>query len=130
MTYAGLGFRPVKASADTTGMNTGNYTCVFNDTVIAVNVPYFELYHFYLTAPQLSGTETTVQVMLNQGYWDYNLIGQANAWDPSQPMILSPGDVLYFFFNVPTSNTTVPVVYAWFRYDITYTNGVPISSGG
>ena len=127
MTYAGLGYRPVTGVADTTGMNGGNYTCQFDPAVVNANVPYFEAYHFYVTAPALSATSTTVQIALNTGKWDYNLIAQANAWDPAQPMIMTPGDTLYFYFNVPTSITPAPVVTVWFRYDIAFTNGVPIT---
>ena len=108
-------------------MNTGNYTAVFDPSVIAVNVPYFECYHIYVTAPVLTGSGTSIQIAVNSGYWDYNLLAQANGWDPAQPIILTPGDTLYCYFNVPTSNTTVPMVTCWFRYDIAFTGGVPIN---
>lgn len=112
-----LGAYPVKAAADTTGLNPNNYTAAFSPSVIPTQVPVFELYHLYVTAPTLVGVSTTATVMLNTNYWDVTLIGQANSWDPSQPMLMRPGDTLYVLFNVPTSNTTVPTVTAWFRYE-------------
>jgi hypothetical protein len=127
MTYAGLGYRPVAGVLDTTGMNTGNYTCTFDPAVINANVPYFEVYHMYITSPVLSGQNTTVQLSLNNGQWDYNLIAQANAWDPAQPMIMTPGDTVFFYFNVPISFTPPPIVTCWFRYDIAFTGGVSLT---
>jgi len=114
-----LGCRTVKAAADTTGRNAGNYTAVFDATVLGIQNPYFEMYKLYLTAPVLAGGSTQVDVGLNLNYWDTTLIGQRNAWDADQPLLMTPGDTLYVYFNVPTSNTTVPVVYAWFRYQNT-----------
>lgn len=116
MTYIPLGPRPVLAAADTTGHNLGNYTAVFDLAVIGINTPYCEMYHLYITAPTLTGQTTTARITLNLANWDITLLGQANAWDANQPMLLTPGDTFYVFFNVPTSNTTIPTVTAWFRH--------------
>lgn len=116
MVYIPLGYRPVKAAADTTGQNAGNYTAVFDSSVIRVTRPSFEMYHLYLTAPTLVGQSTTADVLLNLGFWDTTLIGQRNSWDPAQALLMAPGDTLQVFFNVPISNPTVPTVTAWFRY--------------
>lgn len=117
MAYVTLGPRPVVAKADSTGQNTGNYTAVFDQTVMSINVPEFELYHMFITAPTLTGQSTTAQIKLNQAFWDATLIGQLNSWDPSQPMILTPGDTISILFNVPTTNATAPTVTCWFRYN-------------
>jgi hypothetical protein len=116
MPYHTLGARPVQARADTTGLNTGNWTAVLDGQVITSTVPVFELYHIYLTAPTLTGAPTTATVMLNLMHWDITLIGQANSWDPSQPMLLQPGDTLFVMFNVPVTTTPPPTVTGWFRY--------------
>lgn len=116
MAYVPLGYRTVKAAVDTTGQNPGNYTATFDAKVLGIQNPYFEMYKLFLTAPVLAGGSTQVDVGLNLGYWDTTLIGQRNAWDANQALLMTPGDTLYVYFNVPTSNTTVPVVYAWFRY--------------
>lgn len=117
MAYVPLGFRPATVGADTTGLNAGNYTATFDAQVMGIQVPVFEMYHLYLTAPVLATGQTTATVMINRGYWDVTLIGQANSWDPSQPPLLGPGDDVFILFNVPTSNRTVPTAYAWFRYE-------------
>jgi hypothetical protein len=123
--YAPLGYRPVNAVKDVTGNNTGNYSAVFTPDVIGANVPYFELYHFYVTAPMSTGgNQPTVQVGLNQGLWDYNLVASGNGWDPAQPMLMTPGDTLAFYFNIAATVTTVPSVTAWFRYDTAFVQGV------
>ena len=125
MPYASLGYRPATAAADVTGNNDGNWTALFDQGSISNNVPYFELYHFYVSSPFLaSGQQPTIQVALNQGLWDYNQQGAGNGWDPSQPMLLTPGDTLYFYFNLPVDITPAPVVTAWFRYDTAFTGGV------
>lgn len=118
MAYYPLGFRPAAIGADTTGLNTGNYTATFDSDVLGITVPVFEVYHLYLTAPTLASGQTTATVMINRGYWDVTLIGQANSWDPSQPALMTPGDALFVLFNVPTSNTVKPTAYAWFRREI------------
>lgn len=119
MAYVTLGPRPVKATADTTGLNTGNYTASLSDQVIGASVPRFEMYHMFISAPTLTGIATTATVLVNRQYWDATLIGQLNSWDPSQPMLLQPGDEIDVLFNVPTTNTTVPTVTCWFRYETT-----------
>lgn len=114
--YFSLGARPVTATADTTGLNSGNWTAVLGHEVIGATTPYFELYHLYIKSPTLVGVPTTATVMLNTNFWDVTLIGQANSWDPAQPLIMTPGDDLFVLFNVPTSTTPPPVVTGWFRY--------------
>lgn len=118
MAYMPLGSRPVKAIKDTTGLNTGNYTCIFDDSVINASTPRFEMYHMYVEAPSLVGQSTTAKVVMNTGSWDATLLGQLNSWDPSQPLLMTPGDTLYVLFNVPVPNATVPTVTAWFRVQV------------
>lgn len=122
MAYASLGARPVVATPDTTGNNEGNWTAMCDNSVIGANVPYFELYHLYIKSPVLSAAQTSAQVMLNTNFWDATLVAQLNSWDPSQPMLLTPGDTIYILFDVPTSQTPAPIVTCWFRYDIAILN--------
>jgi hypothetical protein len=119
MSYVPLGARPVVAIPDTTGLNPGNWTARVGHELIQATVPVFELYHLYLTAPTLPGTATRATVLLNLHSWDVTLLGQANSWDPSQPMLLQPGDDLHVMFNVPTTTNPPPQVTAWFRYQPT-----------
>lgn len=119
MSSVPLGYRPVKAKADTAGLNAGNYTATFTPDVLGIQNPVFEMYHLYLTAPVLAGGSTQVDIALNGGYWDTTLIGQRNSWDAQNPLLMTPGDTLFVYFNVPSTNTTVPTVTAWFRYQNT-----------
>lgn len=119
MAYVPLGYRPVPATADISGNNTGNYTCMFDQAVINAKTSVFEVYHLYITAPLLAGSSTTATVAVNDGYWDVTLTGQANGWDPAQPILMQPGDTLWVYWNVPVTNPVAPSVTAWFRYDNT-----------
>jgi len=114
--YVPLGYRPVIATADTTGLNTGNWTAAFDPRLLSIQQPVFEMYKLYVRAPVQAGGSTQLDVVLNNGYWDTTLIGQRNAWDAVQALLMTPGDTLYVLFNVPTSTTPAPTVYAWFRY--------------
>lgn len=115
MPYFPLGGRPVIAVADMTGQNPGNWTARIGHELIQATVPVFEMYHLYIKSPTLVGQLTIAQVLLNQYYWDVTLIGQYNSWDPSQPLLMTPGDDVYVTFNVPTSTTPAPMVTGWFR---------------
>lgn len=116
MTYVTLGSRPVTAVADTTGLNPGKFTAVVDQSVINSTVSVIEMYHMYIEAPTLTGQATTAKVLLNTQFWDATLIGQLNSWDPSQPMLIQPGDTIYVLFNVPISTTPAPIVTCWFRF--------------
>jgi hypothetical protein len=118
MAYFPLGPRPSTAKADMTGLNTGNWTALLDHSQIGVTTPVFEMYHLFIESPTLIGKSTTATVLLNLHSWDVTLIGQANSWDPAQPLLMTPGDDLAVMFNVPTTTTPVPVITAWFRYQI------------
>lgn len=117
MPYVPLGPRPANGIKDTTGNNAGNWTVPLTSSVIQSSVPYFELHHLFIKSPTLSDAQTSAQVMINNNFWDATLVAQLNSWDPSQPMLLTPGDDVYVLFNVPISMTPAPFVCAWFRYD-------------
>lgn len=95
--------------------NTGNYTTTFDATNMRFAVPTFECYHLYVNGPP----GASFQVFINNLQWDNQLLGQANGWDPVQPMLLRPGDTIFFYWNVAVPNTIIPAVTAWFRYDTT-----------
>jgi hypothetical protein len=116
MAFYPLGARPAIGQHDMTGRNVGNWTCALDKGALGISQPVFEMYHLYLTAPALTGSFTTATVLLNLYSWDVTLIGQNNSWDPSQPMLMTPGDTLYVAFNVPTTQTPPPEITAWFRY--------------
>lgn len=116
--YMPLGARPATAVADTTDLNTGNWTATLTPDVINVTVPVFEMYHMYIQAPTLNaGEQSNARVRWNQYFWDATLVAQLNSWDPSQPMLLIPGDEISVLFNVPISSTPAPMITCYFRYE-------------
>lgn len=114
MSYIGLGSRRITAAVDATGWNTGNLTGVFNAETIGHKMPYFELYHMAIVNVP---SNTTVQVYQGIELYTVAQLDTIGDWDPSQPMLLSPGTEVYVLFNVLAAVTPAPIVTAWFRYD-------------
>lgn len=115
MGYYPLGPRTVAAGPDSTEQNPGNYTAVLDSTVLRITTPVFELYHLFIKAPGIS-SNIEVTLGLNLSSWDVTLTGQANGWDPAQPMLCIPGDVIYIFFGLSYPQAQAPQVVGWFRY--------------
>lgn len=115
MAYIGLGSRPVTAAPDTTGLNPGNYSTVFDPNSISMSIPYFECYHMVVTGvtPGFQGT-----VYVNNQLWGFTNPLGGSEWDPVQPILLTPGDQFYIAWNIPSTGTP-PQCTAWFRYDNT-----------
>lgn len=114
MTYVGLGARTVTGVADQTGRNPGNWTVTFDPNAINVNVSHFELYKLVVTGAAASATFT---VYVNVNLWDTAVYATNNSWDPQQPLLLNPGDTVYFFYSSPSNDGHQPTIAAWFRYD-------------
>ena|SRR6516164_10380586 len=114
MAYVGLGSRRVISAPDLTGLNPGNYTTAFTPATINTNVPYFEVYKMIVENVPLGFSAT---IVIDNKKFSFTLPNQGSEWDPAQPMLLIPSNELDFLWNIPTSNTTVPIVTAWFRFD-------------
>lgn len=114
MAYIGLGARKAVGTADTTGNNTGKWTVVFDPQTINVNVAHFELYKLVVTG---AAQTATFNVYVNVNQWDTAVYATNNSWDPQQPLLLTPGDVVYFYYSSSSSDGNKPTIYAWFRYD-------------
>ena len=114
MAYVGLGARTARGAADTTGSNAGNWTVQFTPQVINVNVPHFELYKLVVTG---AANTATFNVYVNTYQWDTAVYATNNSWDPQQPLLITPGDTVYFYYSSASSDGHQPVIYAWFRYD-------------
>jgi hypothetical protein len=112
-TYVPLGNRTVTGGPDSTGFNSGNWTVVFDPNALNINVPIYECYQITVTGAP--GSTFTVFVDLQQ--WSQSNNGQLNAWDPSQPLYLRPGQTVYFYYSDPDTDGIPPVVTMWFRYD-------------
>ena len=120
MSYTGLGPRTATGAADTTGRNKGNWTVTFDPQVIGVRFQPFEIYHIIVKG----AAGSTFDMWVNQAQWDTSLVGQQNSWDPAQPLILTSGDVVYFFWSDATTDNSPPTVTLWLRYDPATASGL------
>jgi hypothetical protein len=114
MSYVTLGARgPVTGLADMTGLNSGNWTVAFTPAILNVNVPQFEVYKMIVAG----APNTTFRVYIDGQQWDVGIYGTQNSWDPVQPLIVRPGQYLYFMYSDAISDANPPVVTVWLRYD-------------
>jgi hypothetical protein len=121
MTYISLGSRgPVTGKADTTGLNTGNWTIAFTTDILDVNVPQFEVYKMIVAG----ANNTTFNVYVENRQWDTAIYGTQNSWDPSQPLIMRPGESLYFTYSDSIADQTPPIATVWLRYDPLAQSGI------
>lgn len=123
MTLVTLGSRgPVKGAKDTTNFNPNNWTVAFTPDIINVNVSQFEVYKMVVKG----AANTTFNVYVDNFLWDVGIYGTLNSWDPVQPLILRPGQNLYFAYSDPTSDNTPPTCTIWLRYDTAFISGRPV----
>lgn len=114
MSYITLGNRgPIHGAADTSGMNLGNWTIQFTPDILNVNVAQFEVYKMVVKG----AANTTFDVYVENKQWDTAIYGTKNSWDPQQPLIMRPGETLYFLYSDPTSDNSPPTATIWLRYD-------------
>lgn len=124
MTLVTLGSRgPVTGKADTTGLNPGNWTISFTTDILDVNVEQYQVYKMIVST---QATGTTFNVYVENKLWDVGIYGDLNSWDPQQPLIMRPGESLYFCYSDPVSDGTPPVSTIWLRYDTNFVKGRPI----
>jgi hypothetical protein len=120
MTLVTLGARgPVTGKPDTTTLNPGNWTIAFTPDILNVNVANFEVYKMVVAGAQ----NTTFNVFVDLKQWDVGIYGTLNSWDPQQPLIMRPGETLYFMYSDPSSDNTPPVATVWLRYDTNFVRG-------
>jgi len=111
MPYAGLGARRVAG----TSADNINWTVQLDPATLGVStgIPYFEIYH--TSVASVPGATFSRFVEINQ--WDAGIYGNSNTDDPNEPMLIQPGQTVYFYFTYPSANATPPVVTVWLRYD-------------
>lgn len=113
-TYVTLGPRgPATGAADTTGLNPGNWTVVFDPATINCNMPFFEVCHIVVNG--VAGS--TFSVWVDAFQWDTNQNGYKNSWDPAVPLPMKPGQYLYFMWSDPDTDNSPPIVTIWLRFD-------------
>lgn len=120
MTLVTLGSRgPVTGAADTTTLNPGNWTIAFTPQILNVNVPQFEVYKMIVSGAQ----NTTFDVYVDLHQWDVGIYGTLNSWDPEQPLVMRPGETLYFMYSDADTDDTPPVATIWLRYNTDFLKG-------
>lgn len=115
MPYRTLGSRQASGAKDTTGNNAGNWTVTFDPNLLNVNVPQFECWKIVVKG---AAATATFDVFVNGAQFDISVYAKQNSWDPVQPMILRPGDILYFYYSTVATDGNKPQVTIWLRYDI------------
>jgi hypothetical protein len=114
MAYNTLGARgPVQGAKDNSGHNSGNWTIAFTPDILTVNVPQFEVYKMVVTGAD----NTTFNVFVDAWLWDLGVYGTMNAWDPNEPLIMRPGQTLYFCYSDAVTDNHPPSATIWLRYD-------------
>lgn len=115
MSYIGLGKKKVVAVKDPTGLNTGNFTNVFDVRLLAAKVPFYEIYKVTVA----NGFTTTGLVWYqNADVWSSVTLSGGAEWDPQQPLQMTPQDETYFCWaKAFSSAVTPPTVTCWLRYD-------------
>lgn len=114
MTYVGLGSKVSTAVKDPTGLNPGNWTNVFDVSVLGAKVSRYEVES--ITVRNIPGGLATVTVYVGTRVRSSALLGGNSEWDPSQPIRLTYSDDLYICWNAPASGTP-PEATVWLRYD-------------
>lgn len=109
------------ASADTTGVNPGNLTSAFTQNVLGTTPPIYEWHRGLVTGatPAQSIAVGPCFIYLNKlKPVSFTFPAAAGSeFDPSQPVQMRDGDELFFFWQIPSTSTPVPVVTIMLRYD-------------
>jgi hypothetical protein len=114
MSYIGLGSRgPNIALADSTGLNSGNYTNAFTPATLATNVAFFEIYHMIVANVPVGAN---AQIVVNNKPWGFTNPLFGSEWDPAQPLLMNPTDEIDFLWSIAASGQA-PQVTIWLRYD-------------
>lgn len=116
MSYVTLGSRgPQFGTLDNTGLNPGNWTVAFTPAIVNVQLSQFEVYKIVVLCKK--PTLVTFNVFVDTFQWDTGVYGNQNSWDPTQPLIMRPGQSLNFTYSNPATDGFPPTVWIWLRYD-------------
>lgn len=104
-----LGPRTATGKADPSNqIAAGNWTVSFPPSVLSFQVPLAEVYHIAVNGPG-----GYIIIDRNSDFWDTTSYGGQNSWDPSQVLLLRPGDTLSFYWSISTGNA--PKITLWLR---------------
>jgi len=119
---------PLPATLDNTGFNPGNFTNAFTSDKINIRIANFECYHMVVTNAPFGGAAT---VQIGTRPYSFTQPFGGSEWDPQQPMLLNPGQDVYFLWNVAVAGFTgpPPLVTMYFRYDPALPGNSPLLIG-
>jgi hypothetical protein len=113
VSYVSLGRKKTVAAADATGLNTGNWTNVFDHSILKANVAAFECYHMsVINVPHA----IVLTVYVGVDVFSSVLLAANAEWDPAQALPLTPDDDVYLCWSA-TAAGTPPTAWMWLRYD-------------
>lgn len=107
------------ATADQTGLNTGNYTAAFTAGVLGTMPAVWEWYHAVIDTA-VPGVFTSCPIAVRRNALQpitFSYPAGGTEYDPSQPVQFRSSDEIYFFFALATSSTPAPRVTMFLRYD-------------
>lgn len=93
------------------GTNAGNWTVVFNPADMSVSLTDFECYRIVISGGPPGSTFT---IYIGNRLYDSVFPGDTNSWDPNNPMKLSNGDIVQFYWNTGTTGFQ-PTVWLYFQ---------------
>ena len=120
-TYLPCAGSPVSllSAADQTGNNRGNLTAAFTVNVLGTMPPVYEWYRATVAPP--TPTQTLVpapcSIYVQRNLVSFTYPAGGSEWDPSQPIPMRDGYEIYFYWNLASSTTPVPLVTVFLRYD-------------
>jgi hypothetical protein len=103
----------IKATPDTTGHNSGNWTLVATEQLLNCKVAQAEIYQISIDGP----VGSSFTVFRNTVRWNTVLQGWSNSWDPTNPLYIRPGDSLFLYWNATILQTPVPDAVFWMHFD-------------
>jgi hypothetical protein len=104
--YLGKFTRNGKTSQDNP-VEPGGWTIEFSPADLPKVV--CEAFHMAVQGPPSS----QFQVYIDNTFYDNVVRGDINSWDPSQPMLLRPGDTVFLHYN--TASGTAPKATLFLR---------------
>lgn len=104
------------AGVDNSGVNTGNWTAIFDKAVVGINYNTYEVYKMVVELNPSAGVVSWTIHIGQRAYEGYQSSVIA-TWSDPNPMVVDSGETVYFYFSEPTSDGTPPVVTLWCQVD-------------
>lgn len=90
--------------------NAGNWICEFQASEIPISEPKFRIYHVNVIDGPIG---SKFQWGWNNNQWETVFPGWDTSWDPNNPMKISNGDTVFFWWN----SSTAPGATVWLYFE-------------